>query len=204
MLRDVPAVFLLGVAAASVLLGGLVGLSSSPVVGVTVTGLLGAFGLVVVGKGDVDDVRSAGIQRRQRLQLVGIVALLFAPSFAAGATLGVWAKIRTWQSNRVSLSTPWTAANAPTSTMEAVDWLIVADQLRARGFSAETIASLYADHAGRTASQTAGSGTMIQIEASTYKPLSQLFQHVSEPEPLMYPEVLVWGEDHLPDGGVWQ
>lgn len=87
-------IFALGVAATSIITGFIVGASSSPVAGVTITATFGilavAFGLVatpMIFKSKSDSEKTKESQARSRLQL-GLALCLFSSFFFWGIRLG--------------------------------------------------------------------------------------------------------------------
>ena len=139
----------LGVLAA--ILGFLVGGSHSPVAGVAITAV---FGMVVTATGLLgpndrpvahsdDPPPSKGRGRRitkQMYRRTGAVLLMFAVMFAAGLFGGV--SVRS-SASREARTFPWDQSNKPASAFDAVDWLVVQENLLSRGYTDQQVQELY-------------------------------------------------------------
>ena len=147
--------FVLGVASLALLLGFLVGASSSPVAGVAVTAgfAMVAAALAYMQSSTVGDPSSQGGGKPTKaaearalsvatLNSVGRVLMLFSVAFAAGIALGIWARTSHGAAHE-SVNFPWKAASAPTSARQAIDWILVYRHLRQLGYTDPQIAEIY-------------------------------------------------------------
>jgi hypothetical protein len=147
--------FCLGISSFALILGFLVGASSSPAAGVAVTAGFGivAAALAYMQSSTVGTSNKApsgkmtkGSQARAlsiaTLNSVGRLLIVFSLAFAVGIAVGV--RARTAQNSaRAPVSFPWVATTPPTSSRQAVDWLIVQQHLIKIGYSNAQIAEIY-------------------------------------------------------------
>jgi hypothetical protein len=147
--------FSLGVASLALLLGTLVGASSSPVAGVAVTA---GFGVVIAVLGYMRSSVGAKVESQEAsestqgaqtralsnesLNLIGRLLILFSFLFASGVALGIWART-SWSIRQEPAKFPWEAASAPTSAQRAIDWILVHRNLRQLGFNDAQVSELY-------------------------------------------------------------
>jgi len=139
----------LGILAAT--LGFLVGGSHSPVAGVAITAV---FGLVVTATGllattpraptasAASPAPAGAVQAvtERTYRRTGAVLLVFAVLFVAGLSGGI--SVRT-SSSRQARTFPWNDANKPANAFDAVDWLVVQENLLSRGYTEQQVQELY-------------------------------------------------------------
>ncbi|HEU4451667.1 MAG TPA: hypothetical protein VFR81_01365 [Longimicrobium sp.] len=139
-----------GVALFAVVTGILVGASASPTAGVMVTGLFAAVAaalsiLYEPKRGEADHEQRPGGPREIDYRALGQVVSLFSIALLCGVLVG--AQLRTawwpsWHQSRAP-SFPWNSSSTPESPMHALDWLVVQDWLRDRGYTQEQVRELY-------------------------------------------------------------
>jgi hypothetical protein len=170
--HDVSGWFAAGLAVFALGMGALMGVSSSPVVGVTITA---AFGLVVAAFGAAqpkakdEDKPSAPIPPIS-LALFGKTLVGFTLCLVLGTAAGAALRLSDWPASRTQHpSFPWGVGQPPASDREALDWVIVGEQLHRLGFSDDQVNVIYKlNHAN-------ASSSLLQIQA---EPLSNLFRNL--------------------------
>ena len=147
--------FVFGVVSIALLMGFMVGASSSPVAGTAITA---SFGIVAAAFayaqqsaiGDPDGIGSAKPDKSAKarqisidtLNSLGKVLFAFSATFAIGMAAGIWARAGASVS-AASTSFPWGNAAPPQSPRAAIDWLLVQRNLRNMGYTEDQIGTLY-------------------------------------------------------------
>ena len=147
--------FAFGIAFMALLMGFLIGASSSPVAGVAITA---GFGVVAAAltymqsseignPGELVNEKSSKVSKARALSIatlnsVGRALILFSISFAIGISAGIWSRTL-WNGAHEPARFPWHGAAAPTSARQAIDWIIVYQNLRRMGYTDAQIAELY-------------------------------------------------------------
>lgn len=133
--------FISGAIVLSLVVGVLVGASSSPVAGVVVTGLLGV-AIAFSGRGSGDGKAPTTEQQ----DFIGQFILIFSVAMAVGIGMGVKVRVNDWFLSGDTESTvefPWQQSESPSSVREAIDWLIIQEKLVQMGLSEQQVQSLY-------------------------------------------------------------
>lgn len=156
----------LGIGLVGAVVGFMVGASDTPVVGTVIPVVFGVItaALAVIGRSPlplakelVELANNQGWQDRAQELLdtelrrargtplkFGVVLVVFAVLYAAGSFAGVQARTNAWLLPRpVPAPFPWNGAKAPGTVERALEWLTVAQSLRAAGYSDEHIQDLY-------------------------------------------------------------
>lgn len=146
--------FLSGVLLVALLLGFLVGASSSPIAGAAVTAVFGllAAALAFVQVKEIGEpgastripTKGAGARRLSvsTLNSLGWCLVLFCIAFSTGLAAGVWAR-NAHSAQRSQVTFPWRGGAAPASIRVAVDWIAVKRALTSVGYSDAQIEELY-------------------------------------------------------------
>jgi hypothetical protein len=165
--------FFCGISLLSILLGFLTGASSSPVAGVAITSVFGlvatVFGLYhkisiekklelvtlpveTDGVSENQSAYSSAIQNYENLETSihsslnrsGQLLIIFTIMFCVGLGLGINLRIGDWLKQPIKIKQfPWINSTAPTQTENAVDWLIVQENLLRFGYSEKQVEELY-------------------------------------------------------------
>jgi hypothetical protein len=147
--------FIVGIASIALLMGFMVGASSSPVAGVALTA---GFGIVAASLTYLQS-RSIGYTvgppahestKHEKARAISVdnlnglgrVLLIFSAVFSIGLGAGIWAR-STVSTVAPITSFPWQQATAPSSARAAIDWLLVQRNLRTMGYSDAQIESIY-------------------------------------------------------------
>lgn len=130
---------LFGIGAFSLVLGYLVGASNTPVVGAIITGIL-ALGASIwslyKNKGD-ENQKNVPID----LRILGSILTIFSFCLLLGVFTGESYR-RGWFIKE-DKAFPWAGSEPPSSAYEALDWLMVAEKLRALDYDNKKTIELY-------------------------------------------------------------
>lgn len=146
-----------GICGLALLLGFLVGASSSPVAGVAITASFGllagmfaffqkaALEKALKARANLSDqLQHLAPRIKAGLNALGRTLFIFAVAFAIGIGLGVYARLgQPFATRAAPRDFPWQGLQEPASGQAAVDWIIVQERLVAMGYSTEQVRDLY-------------------------------------------------------------
>jgi hypothetical protein len=137
-----------GIISFSFVCGLLTGGSESPVAGISITGIIG---LSIAGFGwmSKNSSNSASTDTKlskeeekelttRQMNMMGVILTVFSISFMAGTLTGHW-----WATSKQSKEFVWDCQSPPSSTFEALDWVLVNEKLLSLGYDEEQIQELY-------------------------------------------------------------
>ncbi len=163
-------IFAIGVLCIGLILGFLTGASASPVAGTVITAAFGVLAAALTlhqGRLDTSQVSfpqiegasatSAGVSAANRkLRTVGLILIVFGAAFAVGFGAGLYARL-TFEKPIAQDSLPWPLDKPPATALKAIDWIVLRERLRDRGYSDPHIQSIYEIELGeRAASRPVG------------------------------------------------
>ena len=147
--------FAIGIISVAVLMGFMVGASSSPVSGIAITAIFGlmagTFAYAQQSRIGDPDTPSSKTDKSGRaramavdtLNALGRVLVCFTLAFTVGLAVGIWAKANSRTPTAPGVL-PWSsAASAPASARDALDWIIVQKNLKAMGYDDTQVQFLY-------------------------------------------------------------
>lgn len=136
-----PLSFYLGIFLFSMVLGHLIGLSSSPVLGTAITVILG---IVVAFLGVYE--RSKGEQPQVRpnlLKNIGWILTVCGIGIFLGLYSGSWIKLNSTLIFHLEKEVPWQKGQEPSELAEAIDWMVVAHKLKELGYTTNQVREHY-------------------------------------------------------------
>ena len=131
----------LGICSFSIVMGILIGVSQSPILGVFISGILG---LLVGVSGSIFRKDEPEKQRKETIydfNIIGKVLLQFSIFLIIGVYIG-----SEYRANIYEIKSPefiWTEQNKPNSVNEAIDWILVNQILSEKGYAKNQIRELY-------------------------------------------------------------
>lgn len=132
----------IGVASFAMLFGFLIGNSNSPVVGAALTAVVGVL------TGFIGIFKSETIFQAQNIwRIVGIFLTVFSIAFITGDLVGIGLRIGYFQDTTKEY--PWKNNAAPNSTKDALEWIVLQEELLKKGYSSEQISKLYQEFYSR-------------------------------------------------------
>ncbi|PSL24427.1 hypothetical protein [Chitinophaga ginsengisoli] len=167
--------FYSGLITFSLVLGLMIGASNSPVIGALVTGVIGA-GMAFLGlffdrkKEDLKDINIP----RPSAGAIGKAVTLFSVLLCVGVYLGVL--YRNFEPTASSSKFVWENQNAPSTAYEAIDWILVKENLIKRGFTEQQVKALYNI---RIAERNANKATQSNDSYSEAMPYYKMLQTVA-------------------------
>lgn len=186
--------FTLGLLAAGLCLGWLVGGSSTPVAGAAIPVVFGAVAAVFTALAGAGQITSEDSKKgtstpwpRRRLALLrinhkaiagifGFTLLWFFSGFGGGLYLGARARIEGWFQPAPISELPWSREAPPPDLATAVEWVALAERLTERGYSAAQITDILrlANKSNSTGAATLSPGTPAQTIASVQEAVQRL------------------------------
>ena len=131
---------IIGISSFSIVLGFLIGSSNSPVIGATISGILG---LAVAFLGILESDESKRFKLNyDKVNFSGKLLFTFSILLLAGVISGDNYRNDNISFLKESQSFPW-ENTPPNSTYEALDWIVTSQKLKQLGYSKEQIRSLY-------------------------------------------------------------
>jgi hypothetical protein len=132
--------FLLGISAFSIMFGGLIGVSQTPVVGVFITGILG---FIVGLSGNIFRKSDNKEKEGKTFDFVTIGKSLFFLSIFLVLGVFIGSQYRSNLYKEENKEFVWTGEPIPFSMYEAFDWIMVQEILSRKGYSGDQINELY-------------------------------------------------------------
>ncbi len=175
-----PLTFLLGLSLLSVLFGFLVGVSSSPVLGVFITGVFGLLVAVIGIKSNKQETISIDLNKQistvqNNFRIAGMMILVFVPLFLISVGIGSALRNSSWPFKVNEKQFIWDESNKPNSAYEAIDWIIVQNKLVSMGYSEEQVKYLYRLQKNKNAKSVSEALSTRWNPLERYEPISSLF-----------------------------